>query len=334
MTKGDKNFIMDLGATKTNVATFETDVTLVRKIKNSLGVIQDNKLLLFAPFSLNRAFTGIHYTIFKHDCKIMDVTFILANDMFSENPYYENSIGYPTSTMILFYDAALNFYILDATKQIIQCQFKISDNDRVISFCGSSVKPNEFIVLTPTDICIYNVDSEIADQIFSTPFRARRIIPFGPYYTLLSNDEVTVFDGVNLKKYFQGDEIESFVISDDDIIISRNDPSHGTTQSSIFEKISNGTVKSAIGLKKVYDNLWDAANGWIVTMVRTGSLAIGNINYPKARALIKTETQIELPKWLFAGIIKHDNALGVVVIGSNKLETYQVPLDSLNKLIE
>lgn len=323
---------MDLGATKTNVASFESDVTLVRKVKRSLCIIQDNRLMLCAPFSLNRALTGIHYASYEHSCKIMDVTYILSTAEFVENPYYDDSRGYPTETMILIYDSTLTFFILDPARQIIQTSFKIAEHDRVISFCGSPVKLNEFVILTPTEICVYTVDHEMADQVFSSPFRARRVIPFGTYYTLLSNEDVTVFDGANFRKYYKGDEIDGFVISDDDIIISSNDISHGT-QSSVFQKITGGSIKNSIGMRKVYENLWDVANGWVVTMVRTGSLALANIDHPRSRALIKTQTQIENPRWLFTDVMPQEYALGVVVIGSNKIETYQIPLDSLKKLI-
>ena len=72
-------------------------------------------------------------------------------------------------------------------------------------------------------------------------------------------------------------------------------------------------------------------------------MAVANMNVPNARTAIKMSSTIDVVKYMFTGIMKCAQAIGVLVVGSSTrkdkeqewiLELYQIPLANLNKLVE
>ena len=337
--------MMEIGAKKTDVVTFESPITLVRKVKNSIAIIQDRSMMLCAPFSLNRAFTGIHHAKYTHTCPIEDITFIKTNTNFIDNPLIDpsqNPNGVPPETMLLIYDRNSTFYILDTARQVTVCSFTLPIKDRIISMTGSTVYLNIFVVVTPTSILKFEAAKGEAILLDSHEVWCRRVLPYNHNFILLSKDSVHVYADNSIDLLYSNAEIGNFCITDNrEIVISRRDKNSLSTYYSIFEKInSKGPV---IGMKNDKDQLWDTACDWIVALLSDDIMAVANLNVPNARTAIKMSSTIDVVKYMFAGIMKCAQAIGVLVIGSSTrkekeqewiLELYQIPLANLNKLVE
>ena len=337
---------MDLGAKKNDVVSFESPITLVRKVKNSLAIIQEKQLMLCAPFSLNRAFTGIHHAKYTHSSRIEDITFILTTTDFIDNPLIEpgqNPNGPPPETMLLIYDQNSNFYILDTARQITVCTFALPIQDRIISMTGSPVYVNIFVVVTPTSVLKFEATRTKAILLEKYDVWCRRVLPFNHNFLLLSKDSIAQYADNEITLVYENADIHNFCITDNkEIVVSRRDKNSLSTYNSIFEKIgSHGG--NLIGMKNDKDQMWDVAADWIVALLSDDILAIANMNVPNARTAIKMSSTIDVVKYMYAGVVKSDRAIGVVVIGSNGkkekdkdwvLEVYQIPLEGLNKLLE
>ena len=333
---------MDIGALKTDVVTFETPITLIRKVKNSIAIVQEKQLMFCAPFSLNRAFTGIHHAKYTHNFKIEDVTFILSNSKFINNPLieeFDNPNGVPPEIMLLIYDQNETFFILDPARQVTVCSFTLPLKDRIISMTGSTTLLNTFVIITPSLVIRYEANPGVARILEKKEVWSRRVLPFNDNFLLLSKDSITVYRSGSISPVYEGVEIDNFCISDDkSIIISRRDKNCISCHNSIFENISKPDLP-VIGMKNCLDGMWDVAGNWAVSVLSDDIIAIANLYNAKAKTAFKMNSQIDVVKYMFAGIMRAVRALGVIIFGTSRkkdrewlLEIYQVPLDNLEKL--
>ena len=315
-------------AAETNVMQFDTPISFIVKIDESLGIVNNKSLMICSPFKVTRPLTGMHNSFFEHTHPIQ-----LACHFFYDCSLAEQVIGerFPYAKVreyfFLVYDVHEQFVVLDGPRCIIISKFYLKEEHKspVIGIAGHPTNLGEVAILTKKAILRIHIELDDYQLISETPLldTCYSIRPFLSGYLVQSNTSLDLLNDSGLHLY-KNIPPNSIIYNEKSTIVCIS-----PVKSSIF-KINVLSSGMTFGLSHLEPDHVDICEEYLVSFHKSIDLNIMDLTNPKRQFSTKLSQEITDCIGLFAGMNSTKDSLIIIVFAPKYGVCVSIPVSELN----